>query len=62
MDWIRQMSMADKWSILRGVKPIILLTKRVDIACHVSGIIFLSGNGKVEKVNSNSLFEEQNVL
>lgn len=36
--------------------------KHVDITCHVSGIILLSENGKVEKVNSNSLFEEQNVL
>ena len=40
LDRTCQMGMADKWSILRGVKTIILLTKRVDITCHVSGIIF----------------------
>ena len=39
LDRLCQMGMADKWSILHGVKTIILLTKRVDITCHVSGII-----------------------
>ena len=39
LDRICQMGMVDKWSILRKVKTIILLTKLVDIACHVSGII-----------------------
>ena len=55
------MGMVDKWSILRKVKTIILLTKLVDIACHVSGIFFVSSKKRVKKVNSNSLFEEQDV-
>ena len=55
------MGMVDKWSILRKVKTIILLTKLVDIACHVSGIISCVKEEESKKVNSNSLFEEQDV-